>query len=71
MIVRMFLSTTEHAQSLSHEERKGYAEKVGLQWADTGRSLLTSATPVLHQVVMAFWNAIGGDEEEVEVDSDS
>lgn len=49
MIVRMFLSTTEHAQSLSHEERKGYAEKV----------------------VMAFWNAIGGDEEEVEVDSDS
>lgn len=32
-----------HAQQLSHDERKNYAEKV----------------------VLAFWNAIGGDEDEV------
>lgn len=34
---------SEHAESLPHEERKSYAERV----------------------VMAFWNAIGGDEEEM------
>ena len=34
---------TGHADSLPHEERKAYAEKV----------------------VMAFWNAIGGEEDEV------
>ena len=39
---------SEHAQSLPHEERKEYAEKV----------------------VMAFWNAIGGDEDEVKPNDD-
>ncbi len=33
----------EHAESLSHEERKAYAEKV----------------------VLAFWDAVGGNEDEV------
>ena len=43
-----FVPLSEHAQSLPHEERKEYAEKV----------------------VMAFWNAIGGDEDEVKPHDD-
>ena len=38
---------------------------------DSGSLFLTIVTLALCQVVMAFWNAIGGDEEEVQVDSDS
>ncbi len=37
---------TEHAESLPHEERKVYAERVA----------------------MAFWDAIGGDKEELATD---
>ena len=49
--IRIFLNfvpLSEHAQSLPHEERKEYAEKV----------------------VMAFWNAIGGDEDEIKPHDD-
>ena len=37
------LPLAAHAQQLTHEERKAYAEKV----------------------VLAFWDAIGGDEDEI------
>jgi len=46
--VYIIIVITEHAQSLAHQDRKEYAEKV----------------------VMAFWNAIGGDEQEL-VNDDS
>ena len=42
------ITLSDHAESLPHEERKQYAEKV----------------------VMAFWNAIGGDEDEVKISDD-
>jgi hypothetical protein len=48
MLLKIFITSSEHAQSLPHEERKDYAEKV----------------------VMAFWNAIGGDEEEIKPHDD-
>ena len=63
-----------HAQSLPHEERKAYAEKVSdvlflVLLCMVYRHVLLLCITL--QVVMSFWQAIGGDEEEVCVDSSS